>query len=150
MGRSTKRNENHHPKMAASVIKYMRTKEFRDWICSTHFWGPAANWGLPLAALGDLQKNPEFISGKMTTALAIYSCLFMRFAWKVQPRNLFLLSCHMTNEVAQLTQGARFVNYHYLMSDESRKAYQVKFEEELAAQAAADAEKAKAKSQEKK
>ena len=31
------------------------------------------------------------------------------------------------------------------MSDESRKAYQEKFEEELAAQAAADAEKAKAK-----
>jgi len=129
----------------ASLLKYVRTKEFRDWICSTHFWGPAANWGLPLAALGDLKKNPEFISGKMTLALSVYSMLFMRFAWKVQPRNLFLMSCHITNEIAQLTQGARFVNYHYLMSDESRKAYQLKFEEELAAEAAAAAAAAAAK-----
>ena len=26
-----------------------------------------ANWGLPLAALADVQDNPEKISGKMTT-----------------------------------------------------------------------------------
>ena len=44
-------------------------------------------------------------------ALALYSMCFMRFAWKVQPRNLLLLACHMTNEVAQLTQGVRFINY---------------------------------------
>lgn len=40
--------------------------------------------------------------------------MFMRFAWRVQPRNLLLLSCHVTNEVAQITQGVRFVNYEYL------------------------------------
>ncbi|KAK0064515.1 mitochondrial pyruvate carrier 1 [Biomphalaria pfeifferi] len=94
---------------------------------STHFWGPVANWGLPLAAIADLKKNPEIISGKMTLALSIYSCLFMRFAWKVIPRNLLLLSCHMTNEVAQLTQGARFINYHHLMSDEQREQYRATF-----------------------
>ncbi|KAG5461599.1 MAG: hypothetical protein BJ554DRAFT_6182 [Olpidium bornovanus] len=47
-----------------------------------HFWGPGtfvrssnrflhptrvANWGLPLAAMADMKKDPEFISGKMTT-----------------------------------------------------------------------------------
>jgi len=127
-------------------VNYVRTKEFRDWITSTHFWGPAANWGLPLAALGDLQKNPEFISGKMTCALSIYSMLFMRFAWMVKPRNLFLMSCHITNECAQLTQGARFINYHYLMSDDARKEYQRKFEEELAAQQAETSKKAETKS----
>ena len=37
----------------------------------------------------------------------------MRFAWKVQPRNLLLLACHMTNECAQLTQGVRFIKYEY-------------------------------------
>ncbi|CAF1611086.1 unnamed protein product, partial [Didymodactylos carnosus] len=31
-----------------------------------HFWGPIANWGLPLAALADLKKDPSIISGKMT------------------------------------------------------------------------------------
>lgn len=40
--------------------------------------------------------------------------MFMRFAWKVQPRNMLLFACHLTNVCAQLTQGARFVNYHYI------------------------------------
>jgi len=31
----------------------------------------------------------------------IYSTLFMRFAWRVQPRNYFLLSCHTTNVAFQ-------------------------------------------------
>lgn len=38
----------------------------------------------------------------------------MRFSLKVQPRNLLLFACHFTNEGAQLTQGYRFINYHYL------------------------------------
>lgn len=92
---------------------------------STHFWGPVANWGLPLAALGDLKKDPEIISGNMTAALAVYSMLFMRFAWKVQPRNLLLLACHMTNEAAQLTQGARFINYHYMTPDDVKRKHHV-------------------------
>jgi len=34
-----------------------------------HFWGPVANWGLPLAAIADVKKDPEFISGKMTLGM---------------------------------------------------------------------------------
>ncbi|GLB36136.1 putative mediates the uptake of pyruvate into mitochondria [Lyophyllum shimeji] len=61
--------------------------------------GPVANWGLPLAALSDLRKDEEVISGTMTTALACYSLVFMRFAWRVQPRNYLLFAwplhkCH--------------------------------------------------------
>ena len=40
---------------------------------STHFWGPVANWGIPLAALADIQKDPSFISGKMTAGKLILS-----------------------------------------------------------------------------
>jgi Mitochondrial pyruvate carriers len=32
-----------------------------------------ANWGLPLAAIADLSKDPEVISGPMTMALGCYS-----------------------------------------------------------------------------
>jgi len=39
--------------------------------------------------------------------------VFMRFAWKVQPRNYLLFACHATNATAQLTQGYRFVDYWY-------------------------------------
>lgn len=31
------------------------------------------NWGLPLAALADLKKDPDIISGPMTVALFSYS-----------------------------------------------------------------------------
>lgn len=47
-------------------------------------------------------------------ALCMYSAVFMRFAWKVQPRNLLLLGCHITNFGVQVTQGSRFINYNYL------------------------------------
>ncbi|RKP19709.1 UPF0041-domain-containing protein, partial [Rozella allomycis CSF55] len=84
----------------------------RSTFCSTHFWGPVANWGLPLAAMSDMKKSPEFISGKMTAAMTVYSLLFMRFAWMVQPRNHLLFACHFTNETCQIIQGLRFLDYY--------------------------------------
>ncbi|KXN72870.1 UPF0041-domain-containing protein [Conidiobolus coronatus NRRL 28638] len=82
----------------ASLINKLSNKlsspEFRNYIMSTHFWGPVANWGIPLAAFSDLKKDPELIS--------------------VKPRNLLLFGCHATNEALQLTQGYRFIDYHYL------------------------------------
>ncbi|RMC12674.1 hypothetical protein DUI87_10198 [Hirundo rustica rustica] len=33
-----------------------------------HFWGPVANWGLPVAAINDMKKSPEIVSGRMTFA----------------------------------------------------------------------------------
>lgn len=44
-------------------------------------------------------------------ALCIYSGLFMRFAWMVQPRNYLLLACHASNETVQLIQLGRKVHY---------------------------------------
>uniref|UniRef100_A0A8C9NAI8 Mitochondrial pyruvate carrier n=11 Tax=Passeriformes TaxID=9126 RepID=A0A8C9NAI8_SERCA len=78
---------------------------------SQHFWGPVANWGLPVAAFNDMKKSPEIISGRMTFALCCYSLTFMRFAYKVQPRNWLLFACHFTNEIAQLIQGGRLIKY---------------------------------------
>ncbi len=111
------------------------------WQNSTHFWGPVANWGLPLAAIADTQKSPDMISGKMTCgmvsrvtfvnsahtcmayhatpALSLYSLMFMKFALEVQPRNLLLFACHGANECAQLVQGYRFVQHNYFSNKES-------------------------------
>eukprot|EP00299_Pterocystis_sp_00344_P018256 c9120_g1_i1.p1 GENE.c9120_g1_i1~~c9120_g1_i1.p1 ORF type:complete len:268 (-),score=37.89 c9120_g1_i1:85-843(-) len=79
---------------------------------TTHFWGPVANWGLVVAAAYDAtMKGPEVISLPMTSSLCVYSALFMRFAWMVQPRNYILLACHSFNECAQLyllQRGARY------------------------------------------
>ncbi|XP_069895329.1 mitochondrial pyruvate carrier 1-like protein [Dipodomys merriami] len=92
---------------------YVMTKEFREYLTSTHFWGPVANWGLPLAAIKDTKAPPDIISGRMTTALIFYSTAFMRFAYRVQPRNYLLLACHATNVVAQSVQATRYVRFHY-------------------------------------
>ncbi|NWR58577.1 MPC1 protein, partial [Bucorvus abyssinicus] len=98
--------------LGRKAVDYVRSKEFRDYLMSLqHFWGPVANWGLPVAAINDMKKSPEIISGRMTFALCCYSLTFMRFAYKVQPRNWLLFACHLTNEVAQLIQGGRLIKY---------------------------------------
>ncbi|THV04967.1 UPF0041-domain-containing protein [Dendrothele bispora CBS 962.96] len=99
--------------MASTFFTWLRSPASREYFFSTHFWGPVANWGLPLAALADLSKDEEVISGTMTTALTCYSMVFMRFAWRVQPRNYLLFACHATNATAQSVQLVRFSNYWY-------------------------------------
>ncbi|XP_018356587.1 PREDICTED: mitochondrial pyruvate carrier 1-like isoform X2 [Trachymyrmex septentrionalis] len=100
------------------MSKRLLTKETRDYLFSTHFWGPVFNWMIPIAAIADMRKHPKIISGKMTLALVLYSLVFMRFAWKVKPRNLLLLACHATNAGAQMGQGYRFLDYHYSQQKE--------------------------------
>lgn len=56
----------------------------------------------------------------MTGALACYSIVFSRFAWRVTPRNYLLLACHATNATAQIVQGGRFLNYFYFGGREKK------------------------------
>jgi len=105
-------------------MQWLRSPAARQYFLSTHFWGPAANWGLPLAAMADVWKTEEKISGPMTTALFGYSLTFMRFAWKVQPRNYLLFACHVTNATAQAVQGGRFINYWYMGGRDRQPAEQ--------------------------
>ncbi|KAK3354357.1 hypothetical protein B0H65DRAFT_9406 [Neurospora tetraspora] len=91
----------------------IRSHPVLNYVCSTHFWGPASNFGIPIAAVMDTQKSPELISGQMTFALCIYSATFMRYALAVQPKNYLLFMCHAVNETAQLTQGYRYLKYNY-------------------------------------
>ncbi len=79
---------------------------------TTHFWGPVANWGIVLAGVYDMsKKGPEVVSLPMTTTLCAYSALFMRFAWKVSPRNYLLFACHLFNVGVQVTQLGRRITY---------------------------------------
>ncbi|XP_030763966.1 mitochondrial pyruvate carrier 1 [Sitophilus oryzae] len=107
--------------LGKKLVEQLKSKEFRNYLMSTHFWGPVANWGIPLAAIADFGKDPKYISGKMTIALCLYSAMFMRFAWKVQPRNMLLFACHFTNEGTQLIQLTRFVNYNYTKKGEEEQ-----------------------------
>ncbi|KAK9292954.1 hypothetical protein L1049_020936 [Liquidambar formosana] len=84
---------------------------------TTHFWGPVANCGLVSAALVDTKKPPEMISRNMTAVLCVYSALFMRFAWMVQPRNYLLLATHVSNESVQLYQLSRWAKAQGFLED---------------------------------
>mmetsp|Transcript_35544 Transcript_35544/g.46767 ORF Transcript_35544/g.46767 Transcript_35544/m.46767 type:complete len:104 (-) Transcript_35544:171-482(-) len=88
---------------------------------TVHFWGPAANWGIVLAGLLDANKPPEMISERMTVTLFFYSCLFMRFAWKVQPRNMLLFSCHFSNATAQAYLFSRKMAYNQQQAAKQNK-----------------------------
>ncbi|PLW17219.1 hypothetical protein PCANC_03772 [Puccinia coronata f. sp. avenae] len=105
----------------ATFVNWLKSPAGRQYFFSTHFWGPVANWGLPLAALTDLSKDPEMISGSMTTALGAYSICFMRFAWRVQPRNYLLFACHAVNFSLQSIQGGRFIN-HQMRDNQNPKS----------------------------
>ncbi|XP_023370406.1 mitochondrial pyruvate carrier 1 [Otolemur garnettii] len=56
-------------------------------------------------------KLSIFFALIFSAALCCYSLIFMRFAYKVQPRNWLLFACHATNEVAQVIQGGRLIKY---------------------------------------
>jgi len=42
--------------------------------------------------------------------MCIYSVLFMRFAWAINPRNYLLFACHLSNEAVQLNQMRRVLS----------------------------------------
>ncbi|XP_072558925.1 mitochondrial pyruvate carrier 1-like [Paramormyrops kingsleyae] len=93
------------------AINQLKSKEFWEYMRRYHFWRPVVNWGLPIAAMVDMKKSPDVMSGRMTFAITCYSMVFMRFAYQVQPRNWLLLACHAANATAQTIQGARLMRH---------------------------------------
>jgi hypothetical protein len=70
--------------------------------------GAAANWLIPIATINNvLTQKPESIDPVMTTILAVYSSIFMRWALAIAPANYPLAACHVTNFSAQLTLLAK-------------------------------------------
>ncbi|GAV55723.1 hypothetical protein ZYGR_0AY01150 [Zygosaccharomyces rouxii] len=110
-----------------SLISKYVNKETLKYIFTTHFWGPVSNFGIPIAAIYDLQKDPTLISGTMTSALLVYSAVFMRYAFAVTPKNYLLFGCHVINETAQLGQAYRFLDYNYFSSPEKKAAIKAKY-----------------------
>ncbi|MCJ1424078.1 hypothetical protein MMC29_001965 [Sticta canariensis] len=48
--------------MAAAISAInakIRSRPVLSYFCSTHFWGPASNFGIPIAAVMDVRKDPE-------------------------------------------------------------------------------------------
>jgi len=64
-----------------------------------------------MQGLADTSKPEHMISGPMTGALVVYSGLFMRFAWRVQPRNYILLACHTANANVQAYNLQRWARW---------------------------------------
>ena len=136
-----------------AVNAKIRSNKVLDYVCSTRmpfprkdceekswltpridFWGPVSNFGIPVAAVMDTQKDPEMyvpcqvesvchiliscftlsnsISGSMTASLVVYSATFMRYSLAITPKNYLLFGCHAVNFSAQAVQGYRYLQYH--------------------------------------
>ncbi|KAK8082576.1 hypothetical protein PG996_001357 [Apiospora saccharicola] len=119
----------------------IRSNPTVSYFCSTHFWGPVSNFGIPIAAVMDTQKSPDLISGQMTAALCVYSATFMRYSLAVSPKNYLLFACHFINEGSQLTQGYRYLSWHNWGGKEKAQAQGAV--EEAKAKVAAVGEKVK-------
>lgn len=81
-------------------------------ICKSTAPYPAGDAGY-IKLRSDRGFPPYRISGQMTGALVIYSATFMRYSLAVTPKNYLLFLCHFVNEGSQLTQGYRYLNWHY-------------------------------------
>eukprot|EP00949_MAST-11_sp_MAST-11-sp1_P005178 g5178.t1 len=87
----------------------------KGWWSSAEWWGgmgAVAGWGMTGAAIWDANmKGPEVISMNMTSVMLVYSSLFARWAWVVQPRNVALCACHVSNVIAQSNQMRRAIEH---------------------------------------
>ncbi|ODV95421.1 hypothetical protein PACTADRAFT_33989 [Pachysolen tannophilus NRRL Y-2460] len=114
---------NIQPKVS-KLIKWdtIFNKDNLKYVFTTHFWGPVSNFGIPIAAILDLKnKSPEVISGPMTGSLILYSAVFMKYSLAVSPVNYLLFGCHFVNEIAQLGQGYRYIQYNYFENSKNSK-----------------------------
>ena len=50
----------------SKLVGRFKSKEFVEYISSTHFWGPVANWLIPCASIADFKKDPSMISANTT------------------------------------------------------------------------------------
>lgn len=49
------------------LIDRLKSRELLNYMFSTHFWGPVANWGVPISGMYDIfMKSPKIIGGTMT------------------------------------------------------------------------------------
>jgi len=96
----------------------------KSWWVSVEFWGAAgaaAGWGMTGAAIWDASMaGPEIISMNMTSVMLVYSSLFARWAWVVQPRNIALCACHVSNVVAQANQMRRAIEHKLKNGEEDQ------------------------------
>ncbi|KAK7204673.1 hypothetical protein BZA70DRAFT_279741 [Myxozyma melibiosi] len=91
---------------------FLFSKDFlKKRLLTIHLSGPVSNFGIPVAAVMDIKKDPTLISGPMTGSLIVYSLVFMKYSMSITPVNYLLFGCHLVNECAQLAQGFRYVNY---------------------------------------
>ncbi|KYQ91808.1 UPF0041 family protein [Tieghemostelium lacteum] len=86
------------------------------WTKFIGFLGAAANWTIPIASLVNLKNDASTIDPIMTTTLASYSLVFMRWSIAIKPANYWLLGCHAANELAQISLLSKW-GYYKLTHD---------------------------------
>ncbi|KAH9577849.1 Mitochondrial pyruvate carrier [Trypanosoma melophagium] len=73
------------------------------------YFGAAVNWLIPIAGIVNFPtRKPSDIDPVLTSLLASYSAIFLRWSIAISPANYPLCFCHLTNTTVQAATLCRY------------------------------------------
>jgi hypothetical protein len=86
------------------------------------FWAPTFKWGISLANISDLQRNPEEVSLPMQLAVTATGLIWSKYSLDITPKNYNLLTVNAFMALTGMVQLYRKWDYnqkHKLTSADS-------------------------------
>ncbi|ETV76713.1 hypothetical protein H257_09188 [Aphanomyces astaci] len=71
---------------------------------TVHFWAPAFKWGITIANIADMNKNPDLLSMNQQYAVTLTGLIWSRYSLVVTPKNWNLFSVNVFMAGTGLTQ----------------------------------------------
>jgi hypothetical protein len=59
------------------------------------FWAPTCKWGISIANLADLQRDPDMLSLPMQVAVTATGVIWSKYSLDIKPKNYNLLTVNM-------------------------------------------------------
>ncbi|XP_018566859.1 mitochondrial pyruvate carrier 3-like [Anoplophora glabripennis] len=81
------------------------------------FWAPLFKWGLVIAGLADLKRDPSTISIQQTLALTFTGVIWSRYSLVIIPKNYLLFSVNLFICLIQFFQLYRIFMCYFVIND---------------------------------
>ncbi|VWU51236.1 mitochondrial pyruvate carrier protein 2, putative [Hepatocystis sp. ex Piliocolobus tephrosceles] len=89
-------------------------------LLSIHFWAPTFKWSISIANIVDINRSPDLLSFPQQLAIFLTGVLFARFAYKIKPRNMNLLTINLFMSMTAMYQIGRIAIYKYDQTEKSK------------------------------
>ncbi|RHZ19835.1 hypothetical protein DYB37_008304 [Aphanomyces astaci] len=84
-------------------------------VVAVHFWAPAFKWGITIANIADMNKNPDLLSMNQQYAVTLTGLIWSRYSLVVTPKNWNLFSVNVFMAGTGLTQLYRKYSYVHIV-----------------------------------